>query len=71
MEARTGGNLRRLKAQTLRLPPETWLQLKLLAATLDAKRGTRVTQHDLLLEALDDLFHKYRKQLAGAGGKAR
>ena len=65
MEKRPIDTPPRLKAQTLRLPPETWLQLKFLAATLDAKRGTRVTQHDLLLEALNDLFHKYRKQLPG------
>lgn len=56
---------KRLKGQTLRLPPETWLKLKLLAATLDAKRGTRVTQHALMLEALNDLFQKYRKELPG------
>ena len=61
------GNSQRLKGQTLRLPPETWLKLKLLAATLDAKRGTRVTQHDLMLEALNDLFRKYRKELPGGG----
>ena len=53
----------RLKGQTLRLLPETWLKLKLLAAVLDAKRGTRVTQHDLLLEAVDDLLEKYRDEL--------
>jgi hypothetical protein len=53
----------RVKGQTLRLLPETWLKLKLLAALLDAKRGIRVTQHDLLLEAVDDLLRKYRKEL--------
>ncbi len=53
----------RLKGQTLRLLPETWLKLKLLAAVLDAKRGTRVTQHDLLLEAVDDLLEKYGDDL--------
>lgn len=68
MEKQAAGNSRRLKAQTLRLPPETWVKLKLLAATLDATRGTRVTQHDLLLEALNDLFHKYRSQFPGDGG---
>ncbi len=57
------GNSQRVKGQTLRLPPETWLKLKLLAAVLDAKRGTRVTQHDLMLEALDDLLRKYRKDI--------
>ena len=67
MEKQVDRGSQRLKAQTLRLPPETWLKLKLLAATLDAARGTRVTQHDLLLEALNDLFRKYRKQLPGDG----
>ena len=57
------GNSQRVKGQTLRLPPETWLKIKLLAAILDAKRGTRVTQHGLMLEALNDLFLKYRKDL--------
>jgi len=55
----------RVKGQTLRLLPETWLKLKLLAAILDAKRGTRVTQHDLLLEAVDDLLTKYNDELPG------
>lgn len=67
MEKRAVGKTQRLKGQTLRLLPETWLRLKLLAATLDTTRGTRVTQHDLLLEAVNDLFHKYRKQLPGDG----
>jgi len=53
----------RLKGQTLRLKSESWLKLKLLAAILDAKRGVRVTQHDLLLEAVDDLLAKHRKEL--------
>lgn len=53
----------RLKGQTLRLSPEAWLNLKLLAATLDRERGSRVTQHDLLLEAVADLFVKYRRHL--------
>lgn len=57
----------RVKGQTLRLMPETWLKLKLLAAILDAKRGRRVTQHDLLLEAVEDLLKKYRKELPQAG----
>ncbi|MBI4182502.1 MAG: hypothetical protein HY521_00725 [Proteobacteria bacterium] len=67
MERQAPGRPQRLKGQTLRLPPETWWKLKLLAATLDATRGTRVTQHDLLLEALNDLFRKYRKALPGNG----
>ena len=57
----------RLKGQTLRLSPEAWLNLKLLAAVLDGKRGSRVTQHDLLLEAVEDLFQKYRKHLPVIG----
>jgi len=55
----------RLKGQTLRLSPATWLKLKLLAAILDTKRGTRVTQHDLLLEAVDDLLGKHQRDLSG------
>ena len=68
MAKRAVDNSQRLKGQTLRLPPEMWLKLKLLTATLDAKRGTRVTQQDLMLEALNDLFHKYRKELSGRDG---
>ena len=52
----------------MRLLPEIWLKLKLLAAILDAKRGTRVTQHDLLLEAVGDLLVKYRDELPGNPG---
>lgn len=59
----TTGKPARLKGQTLRLTPEIWLKLKLLAAVLDAKRGERVTQHSLLLEAVDDLLIKYRREL--------
>lgn len=58
----------RLKGQTLRLAPGTWLKLKFLAATLDAKRGSRVTQHDLLLESVDDLLTKHRSDLPEIGG---
>lgn len=57
------GKVVRLKGQTLRLSPEAWLNLKLLAATLDGERGSRVTQHDLLLESVEDLFVKYRNHL--------
>jgi len=57
----------RLKGQTLRLSPEAWLNLKLLAAILDGERGSRVTQHDVLLEAVEDLFQKYRKHLPVLG----
>lgn len=58
----------RIKGQTLRLSSESWLKLKLLAALLDAKRGIRVTQHDLLLEAVEDLLVKHRKELPGNDG---
>ena len=51
----------RLKGQTLRLSPESWL--KLLAAIQDGERGSRVTRHDLLLESVEDLFVKYRQHL--------
>ena len=53
----------RLKGQTLRLTPKAWMNLKLLTAVLDTKRGIRVTQHDLLLEAVADLLDKYRDEL--------
>lgn len=53
----------RLKGQTLRLSADAWVKLKLLAAILDSTRGVRVTQHDLLLEAVQDLFVKYRRHL--------
>ena len=58
----------RIKGQTLRLSSQSWLKLKLLAALLDAKRGARVTQHDLLLEAVEDLLSKYRKDIPGTDG---
>ena len=58
----------RMRGQTLRLSSESWLKLKLLAALLDAKRGTRVTQHDLLLEAVEDLLIKHRNDLPGTDG---
>jgi len=61
MAERNAGTPKRLKGQTLRLSPNAWLNLKLLAAILDGERGSRVTQHDLLLEAVEDLFVKYRK----------
>lgn len=43
------------KGQTLRLSPEAWHQLKLLA--LDK----RSTSHALLIEAVNDLFRKNSK----------
>lgn len=63
MNKSMGDSPPRFKGQTLRLLPETWLKLKLLAAILDAKLGERVTQHDLLLEAVDDLLLKYQEEL--------
>ena len=66
MNARALPTSKRMKGQTLRLPTDTWLKLKLLAALLDAKRGVRVTQHDLLLEAVSDLLAKHRKDLPGS-----
>jgi hypothetical protein len=60
-------NAPRLKGQTLRLSPEAWLNLKVLAAILDGERGSRVTQHDVLLEAVEDLFVKYRNHLPALG----
>ena len=41
--------------QTLRLTPDAWRQLKLM--TIEQER----TAHDLLLEAVSDLFQKYDK----------
>jgi hypothetical protein len=45
--------------QTLRLHKEAWRQLRQLALELEAQRDTRVHQHDLLIEAVNDLFRKY------------
>lgn len=53
-KAGTGKNDDR-KGQTLRLTPEAWRQLKMLA--LD--RGG--TSHALLIEAINDLFRKHGK----------
>lgn len=44
-----------VRGQTLRLNPAAWKQLKLLAIERDH------TAHDLLLEAVNDLFAKYGK----------
>lgn len=44
-----------LKGQTLRLTPAAWRQLKLMA--IDEGKPA----HDLLLEAVNDLFTKYGK----------
>jgi hypothetical protein len=48
------------RGQTLRLEPEAWKQLKMLAVT-EGK-----TSHDLLIEAVNLLFHHYnRPTIAG------
>lgn len=52
-EVRTG--------QTLRLHKDAWRQLKLLALEQEQTRDSRVHQHDLLIEAVNDLFRKYGK----------
>ena len=44
------------KGQTLRLNMDAWRQLRYLAFDNDA------TAHDLLLEAVNDLFRKYGKR---------
>jgi hypothetical protein len=43
------------KGQTLRLTPGAWRQLKHLATDLDK------SAHDLLIEAVNDVFTKYGK----------
>jgi hypothetical protein len=43
------------RGQTLRLNPEAWTQLKVLAAE------QRATSHVLLVEAVNDLFRKHGK----------
>jgi hypothetical protein len=43
------------RGQTLRLSPEAWRQLKMLAV----ERGT--TSHALLIEAVNSLFQKHGK----------
>lgn len=46
--------------QTLRLHAPAWRQLKILAMDKTAARndGSRTTSHDLLIEAVNDLFRK-------------
>lgn len=44
------------KGQTLRLNRDAWKALKMLAADLDRD------QHELLIEAVNDLFRKYERQ---------
>lgn len=41
------------RGQTLRLTPDAWRQLKVMAAEQDRRA------HDLLLEAVNDLFQKH------------
>lgn len=53
-ETGTDGSEKR-KGQTLRLTPGAWKQLKHLATDLGKPA------HDLLLEAVNDLFTKYGK----------
>lgn len=51
------------QAQTLRLPRDAWRQLKILALDQSEVRasGKRTSAHDLLVEAVNDLFRKYGK----------
>lgn len=53
----------RRRGQTLRLNPDALRELKILAATLDdGTRERRISQHDLLIEAVNDLFVKHGKK---------
>ena len=55
-----GGDDRTRRGQTLRLEPEAWRQLKMLAI----EQGT--TSHDLLIQAVNLLFDHYnRPTIAG------
>lgn len=45
----------KLRGQTLRLNPRAWAQLKLLAVE------SATSSHDLLIEAVNDLFQKRGK----------
>ena len=47
--------------QTLRLRREAWRQLRQLTLELEAQRNARVHQHDLLIEAVNDMFRKYNR----------
>lgn len=49
------GAMQKRKGQTLRLTPDAWKQLKFLA--IEQERPA----HDLLIEAVNDLFQKYGK----------
>lgn len=50
------GEKRETKGQTLRLNMDAWRQLRYLAFDND------VTAHELLIEAVNDLFQKYGKR---------
>ena len=55
-----GGDDRTRRGQTLRLEPEAWRQLKMLAI----EQGT--TSHDLLIQAVNLMFDHYnRPTIAG------
>ena len=50
------GNSRSRVGQTLRLDPETWLALKMLAAELAVTRGRPVSAHELIVEVVTDMI---------------
>ena len=50
------GQSRGRVGQTLRLDPETWLALKMLAAELAVTRGRPVSAHELIVEAVTDMI---------------
>jgi hypothetical protein len=51
------------RGQTLRLSPQAWLQLKLLALEVSQARtdGKITTAHDLLLEGVNAVFARHGK----------
>lgn len=51
------------RGQTLRLTPQAWLQLKLLALEVSQARtdGKITTAHDLLLEGVNAVFARHGK----------
>jgi hypothetical protein len=54
-QGRNPQDLQSRRGQTLRLNPEAWRELKLLALEHE------VAAHQLLIEAVNDLFQKYGK----------
>ncbi len=60
LDAETGEGGQRT-GQTLRLRKEAWRQLRQLTLELEVQRNARVHQHDLLIEAVNDLFRKYNR----------